>query len=389
MTALLPPTLPARGTHALVIGVSRYRHMGDGLSPTKLGRDLRLRQLTCAARSASNVAGWLLTGYHREGLPLASLEVLFSPSEGEALHPEVQAKLDALAPNPADYAATRANAEVALKAFLKRCLADTGSVAIVYVAGHGVQFTKQGATLLLEDIGDEDGLNELHGALDFTSIHLGMNHPKAPHQQFWFFDGCRQKPQVAQRFERMTGALELSEQVGHVKDASALFLASSTREESLARPGQGSLFSEALLWAVQGGAAKGPCDKCPRWHVSVNTLNEKLRDRVRAEASKHEEQQNVEAAVGGEAVFHEMLATPKVPVRVGLIPAAAAPHCSASLRRGGSVEVLEHPKRWPIDQLVEAGLYLLKVSAEAQYRSVDLIVSAEPPQYSKPVDVTP
>jgi hypothetical protein len=389
MTALLRPKISKPGTHALVIGVSRYRHVGDGVEPSAFGRQLRLEQLTCAARSASNFAAWLMNDYNREGLPLSSLQVLFSPALDEKLHPDIQDRLNKQVSSPKSYAATRKKVERALKSFENSCLRHKGNVAIVYVAGHGVQFTKSGAVLLLEDIGKPPARPELEGAIDVASVCRGLNYPQAPHQQFWFFDGCRQKPDVAEQFETMEGALVRSEPVGKVDDVSALFLASSTREESLARPGETSLFCEALLWALGGGALKGPSSKSKHWHVAVDSLNEVLCDRVRTEAEKHEELQNVDSAKGGAAVFHELKAPPDVPLHVDLIPEAAAPECSAALKLGGRNKVLDTDGEWPIDATVAAGIYTLEVSTSAQYLSWNKPLTVEPPEYDEPLDVTP
>ena len=91
MASILPPHDPeARGTHALVIGVSRYR-FADGPESTPEGEAWGIENLSSAARSASEFAAWLVGEYRNLENPLASLRVLLSPSEGETIHPAIQA----------------------------------------------------------------------------------------------------------------------------------------------------------------------------------------------------------------------------------------------------------------------------------------------------------
>ena len=47
------------GVHALVIGVSSYPYLGDN--------PFGLSQLSCAATSAAEFAGWLLSAYTQKG----------------------------------------------------------------------------------------------------------------------------------------------------------------------------------------------------------------------------------------------------------------------------------------------------------------------------------
>ena len=122
-------------THALVVGVSHYPFLAPD-SGTKASREYGLEDLSSAARSASEVAAWLLDEYRNPDAPLASLELLLSPAAGERLAPSVAAELDALG---VPYAATRDAVETALLAFQARCAERRENVGFVYVAGHGGQ----------------------------------------------------------------------------------------------------------------------------------------------------------------------------------------------------------------------------------------------------------
>ena len=114
-------TTPA--THAFVLGVSHYP-FADGPEATPEGEALGISNLTGAARSASEVAAWLLTEYRNPDAPLRSLTLLLSPVDGEQLHPEVVARMAGQA-SPA----TRDAVEVDFARFRNRCRESTDNVA--------------------------------------------------------------------------------------------------------------------------------------------------------------------------------------------------------------------------------------------------------------------
>ena len=75
-------------THAFVVGVSHYPFL-NGPKQTSRGEELRMVDLSSAARSASDVAAWLLTKYHNPAAPLADISIFLSPSDREKLNPVV------------------------------------------------------------------------------------------------------------------------------------------------------------------------------------------------------------------------------------------------------------------------------------------------------------
>lgn len=385
MTSIIPEELRRVGTHALVIGVSAYRHVKDAPAETVMGRRFGVGQLTCAAHSAGRFAQWLLQDYRNPRAPLGSLRVLLSPSEAETLDPALAAKL------PADFAATRSNAEAALKGFRDACDADPDNVGIVYIAGHGVQLNKHGAIVLLEDFADNSHLNELHGAIDVRGCHDGMNHSATAKTQFWFSDACRQLPRIAAQFETMAGALTLSSKSGSVL-ASPLFLSSSTREASFGRPAGQTLFNEALLWALGGGAASGPSTQaelsCADWHVPVSQLVSKLGGKVRELARAHGAEQFVEPTGRvEEAVLHTYAAPPPVDLEILLSPPNADPVPHHSLLRNATEPVIQDGVTWPVDMKVDAGLYLLDVKTPQGGEVDKTLLDVAPPRLTYTVEV--
>jgi len=382
MPSIINEDLTQPGTHALIIGVSLYPHIADGDDPTPEGESFQLEQLSTAARSAAEFAAWLLNEYHSPKAPLRSLRVLLSPAPGEQLNAVIQALL------PPAHAATRSAVEQDLVGFRAACDSHRDNVAIVYVAGHGVQMTKHGSVLLLQDFAKQGQLSRLQGAIDMAAVHAGMNHPGTAQTQFWFVDACRQKPAIARRFETLTGALALDEPNGNA-EASPLFLAATTGSLAYGRLGGESLFNEALMWALrQAGAAEGPGGDDQYWRVTVTQLIKVLPDRVKALAAAHGENQSVDVAGKvHEATLHTYPKTPTVELHINLNPAAAQNKSQANLAQGNGQVILLNHNQWPLVTEVAAGLYTLSINATVPYHSQMTILEIKPPQCQTAIEM--
>src|SRR3546814_13142347 len=138
----MPEKLGGAGTPPLVIGVSAYRHFECGSAPADQGELLEMGQLSGPARSASDIAAWLLAadGYRNTRAPLSSLRVLLSPGEDETLNP-------ALAPHEANIrAATLDEVDAAFNELRVASSRHPGNVIVVYAAGHRSEERRVGRT---------------------------------------------------------------------------------------------------------------------------------------------------------------------------------------------------------------------------------------------------
>lgn len=381
--SLVPEDLTTPGTHALVIGVSRYRHLADGASPTPVGEEFELEQLSAAARSASEFAAWLLEHYRNPAAPLRSLRVLLSPSPGEQLAPAIAAHSAKVR------AAAVKDVEEAVFRFKQAANTHRDNVAIVYVAGHGVQLSKVGAVVLLEDFGDKRLPTKLRAGLDVAGMHASMRSDTIARTQFWFVDCCRQRTQVARKFESLALPQQFDVAHGDV-DVSPLFLAATTGKPAYARPGGRTLFGEALLWALDGGAAASPEENVvDTWHVSVTSLIRMLPERVHSLAQAENAEQSVDTAGRiGEAVIHEFEVPPQADLQVDLAPPEAQPKARATLKLDDDV-VVDDLSEWPLKRRVDAGLYRLDVATDAPYVPRQRVLNIKPPSTSTSVTVTP
>jgi hypothetical protein len=378
VASVIGEDLAKPGSHALVIGVSAYRHLADGPAPTGAGSSFELEQLSAAARSASEFAAWFLTEYDNPRAPRNSLRILLSPSPGE----QIAAAVPGLGV-PIEQA-TLANARAAILEFRNACDANPDNVGIVYVAGHGVQLTKTGAIVLLTDFGDPGQASVLENALDIAVIHEGLNHPATARTQFWFVDACRQRPVVAKRFEALAGAFKLDIPNGNT-EISPLFLAATTGTAAFARPGGLTLFAEALLWALRQGAVAPPDDGLDAWHVPVRELIHRLPDRVQDLARKENAEQSVDIAGKiHDATVQEFAKTPSAELRIDVEPEVARAASRGTLRLGGAINpVVDGYSAWPFQQPVDAGLYGLSIKTDAPFVGLDTIFEVRPPATTK------
>lgn len=374
-------------THALVIGVSAYRHLLGGPEESPTGRGWQLGQLSSAAGSATAIAAWLATEYHNPAAPLGSLRVLVSPTANDRLDPRIGPEV--VSP---EHRATRDHVEAAFSAFMADCERDVDNVAIVYVAGHGVQLTKHEATVLLEDIAAPGVRPSLRGAIDLIDCHRGMDHAATAGTQFWFIDACRQPPEIAAQFTAMKGAYQIDEQAGNAR-SSQCFLAAATQQQSFGRRGGLTLFCEALLGALRGDALSPPSPPlCDAWHVSASSLSEALARRVAARAREAGEVQTVHHFTRGlspHAVLHRLDGRPRVDLTVRLAPPDAAPVTTASVYCESGSPVPDVPAGWPLVMQLEAGLYSLALDTRQPYRRFTRPINLVPPGVDLEAKVAP
>lgn len=349
------------GTHVLVIGVSRYLHGVDANAPGRLGVEMRIGNLTSAARSAATIADWLLGRVMLPPLPpLASLRVLLSPVARELDDAPIDARLRAVP------RATRANVQEAMRQFRISCESHRDNHAVVYVAGHGIQVTRTGAVLLLEDFGADTDPMKLYAAIDIEAHRRGLEHDGAAKQQCWFADICRERPEIASKYQNLPTGVPCDEPDDGGVDASPMVLATTGGAWAYGFKNGRSFFCEALLWALRdGGAATAAADS---WQVPFTALYGKLHARVDEIARRHGYEQRVQ--LGGNCspgVFHVYDSSPQVDVTIVLQPEAAPKSSRLRLRDDSSVVVHECADCWPAKARVDAGIYSVEVVDTAPY----------------------
>jgi hypothetical protein len=122
--------VPAPGFHALLIGVSHYPFLsgGDQVPVPQLQRiSASLKQLSGPAKTAADLALWLMNRRHRLVVPLRTCRLLVSSDVSE---PE---ELQGLSP------ASLTGIHDALWGWHDDLNQDPDGVGLFYFAGHGIQ----------------------------------------------------------------------------------------------------------------------------------------------------------------------------------------------------------------------------------------------------------
>jgi hypothetical protein len=268
------------GLHVLLVGISQYQFLAEG--EKELIKSYGLGQLDCAARTAGELARWLLNPTADLSWPLRTLRLLASPSKIErGLLPEFDASPDA----------TLENLQVALHAWRQDASAHPDGATLFYFAGHGIQRTRGDSVLLLSDFLDPHG-PMLARAIDFNEIYDGMaepNYDQMAHTQVYFVDACRSDFPKLQTLANATPASVWDITEGGRDDRVApIFLGASVGRPAFGSrtPGEVSAFGRDVMTCLAGAGADllrhGPD---ARWTVTIGTLQQALAQLVK-EANK-------------------------------------------------------------------------------------------------------
>ncbi|MEP7302782.1 MAG: hypothetical protein ABI699_14795 [Caldimonas sp.] len=301
------------GTHALVIGVSRYPHLpgGDGAPATN---HFGLTQLGSAARSAHHFAEWLIHEA-RLPVPLGSCRVMLAPSPEEAQAPEIQARSGGCSASD----------------FLEEAndwIADASrspeESTIFYFVGQKLHSPGSEDLLLFEDFGAPRG-PVFKGGVSFMNIFQGMgsNASLSSQVQHFFIDGSRHSVD-----ESMGGFLRGTTDVFDVRPsqvdrrAGGTFHAAVPGGQAYAHVDGVSLFLETLLKGLRGGAAVRPRDG-RGWAVTAGSLATWLGSESRAESERFGVALQYELSIRGDATVCTLDKPPSVPVSITLEPPEA------------------------------------------------------------------
>ena len=380
-----PATAGAAATHALVIGVSRYEFLpatDEAAAPTDR-ETFGLRQARTPATSAWRFAKWLADEYRNAAAPLASVRLLLSPSEFE------QTTVADLAALPAEVLpATRDNVAEAVDEWHTACATNPENVAVLYAGGHGIQMSKDdGGIVLLQDFARRAAA-PLDHSLDVGAVRKGMAGATMAQQQFYFVDACRVRPEAAIAFQTLGTGVGLQNPFEGAPRVSAVYFSASPSTEALGKPGDGTLFVQALLECLRLLAVDDHVHEGDAWVVTTGTLMQALPQRVRELAATFGLEQA--ATTGGqleEVVFHVLEERPDVPLTLQLEPEDAVECVTLRLWDGVETSVFEGLRfdagGAVLQRPVPAGQYVLTVSIEPPtppYRAVPALpVPALPP----------
>lgn len=366
------------GCHALLVGVSAYPHLLGGSGPIA-SETFGLPQLSAAVASAVRIYEWLLQ--HQDGMaaPLATCRMLVSPSAAE---PSPQGDVEP---------ATLENFLRVAAAWRADAVTQRAGIAFFYFAGHGFELGPTEQVMLLADFGNGIG-PLLRGTISVNNLFYGMapsaRAPNIARTQVYCIDTGRHHPTIP-NVERLNTTAVFDADPATLDDrAAAVFYAAASGGDAFAIPGQQSLFSEALLECLNGGAATTVGendDQEPIWGVTLYSLAEALPRSVDELSARLGADQRV--TVGGSlgpAVLRYTDGPPTVNVSLRIHPEEAVPHARVTV-----VDAQEH-ERWtnagqrhPYELALPAGSYSVRVlfpSSTPPYVERASVKFARPPR---------
>lgn len=302
------------GVFALIIGVSRYRHLEGGEVPA--AETYGLKQLPASALTAYRFFDWLRNGYTLAGLPVARVRLLLSPQR-----PSNGGGVDELAGCDAAVCATAPeatyqNCKTAIENWYAEMQQQPAAAAsgrsLFFFSGHGMELRQMHQFLLPSDylrpptqpLSESIGTRNLIDSLPYLA---GVG------SHVLFLDGCRNDVDKL-RGRNVVGAPILNDNLPgavnpHYEQGVLSATASGLQAYSPTKPGSLSLFGQALLEGLRvkpdpmlGEAPiavrrKGTVDA-----IAINPLTSYIKGRIAALIRDANESiiQNVRADVSSE-----------------------------------------------------------------------------------------
>lgn len=385
------------GTHVLIVGVGHYPHLPGGGEQPQVSTE-GLGQLSSPPLSARRMATWFLESFHNPEAPLRSLSVLLSERPPKpfawAVDPSGRRRVVEVVevgapvtrpsqdPRPDDDVALAdfATLEEAAQHWFKRGNEHKGNQLVFFFCGHGLGDSSD-VSVLLRDFGS-DPTGGLTGMLDLRVLRLAMRRCAA-RKQVWFIDACRVPSTTIAGVEGYLG--ESPVKPGLVRPGppcvSPLFHSTIQGRKAYGRPKDVTLFTEALLGALEGGGSID-LEGDGVWHVTPAALHQALVVPLRRAAREHGELQ-IPATddLTEEFTIHRLQGAPRVPVYLQCNPEEAT--SVATLRCASTFD--DQVKT----RLPEPGAWRLDLSQGRYEFAADFAAGTPWVPVSKKVDVRP
>lgn len=268
------------GTHVILIGIGDYPWLEDGASYDAALNEFNAKgmgQLPAPPVSMRLLADWFFDKYDNVDQPLASLSLLLSESD-----PKPYIHLD---PDRTDLqpAGTIEDVNDAVTAWIGRASDRRDNNLIFAFCGHGLQAGNP--VLLCRDYG-KNHEHAFRGSIDFEQFRIALS-TRQPDRQLLFVDACR-NPDLetallgqASPGDALLGVGTLTDR-DNVPAVQSVHFATSLYTEAWGRDDGPSLFTEALIKALDGGAA----EHSAQWWVTTSRLHTVLSTYLRRISAK-------------------------------------------------------------------------------------------------------
>jgi Caspase domain len=247
------------GLHAVVIGVSDYAFLSD--ADDIAGDGLKaLQKLESSALSAWMFAEKLksLDAESRLIRPLKTLRLLIAPSATEL---GIEPKLAQAGGTPPLCSAITA----AVRKWRSDLCKDPREQAVFFFSGHGIRRMQTETILLASDFLDPDVPVKLENTFELLNILGGMVPSDDPadgtkdigREQFYFIDACRDKPDALDKLDTSQTPKIFDTFLNSLDDRAApVFFATMPGGVAAGLPGKPTLFTQALIWALDNGSVE-------------------------------------------------------------------------------------------------------------------------------------
>ena len=308
-------------THAFVIGVGRYPFCGasNGGGRHCLEADLAsgFTELTSAPRSALDLAEWLMAEQiDNEIAPLGTIELLASPT----VTPSVTTPHGTVSVE----APTFAEVQKAFDRWYERCDTHADNVALFFFSGHGC--VQRNQLVLLEDVG-ESPLRFFANAIEIPTLADGMARCRARTQCF-FIDACRSVPDALLDMADVKTNILIQPHLHHQFREHPIIFPAARGTSAFGVPTGRTVFTEALIQALSGGAAKQR-DVVGRWEITTDQIAPAINDLLRWYGVDCQRPAGSGECSG--TPIRRLRTPPKVPFRFGCLPAEALSKAHFSL----------------------------------------------------------
>jgi len=201
--------------------------------------------------------------------------------------------------------------------------------------------------------------------------------PSIARTQLYFVDACRNLPTQIQNFETLQTTAVFDVTLGGFDDRRApIFYASVPDGRAGAIPNTGTLFSQALLECLRGGAGQTPNDNATAtraitdWHVTYRSLHEAIIWHMDDQNQRFNWQQElITDGFARDAVICYLPGPPQVPLQIQVAPDTALVCTAIDLTpvAGGGLPaatlmIPAGTQPHPFDRTVAAGMYMVNAT---------------------------
>jgi hypothetical protein len=281
----------AAGIHALIIGVSRYDHLGGGKAPAS--ETFGLGQLSASALTAYRVFEWLNDRYVFSEWPVVRVRLLMSPLRKGVGHATAD-ELNDCDPSICAHApeASFANCKEALENWysdMEALQPPAKGRSLFFFSGHGIERRMNYQVLLPSDYMAPPG-RLMNNALSTPNIADSLPFLQCVASHVLLLDGCRDD---VDKLRGATGAAILNDSPAHkanpLFEKGALYATAFGLRAYSPKSGKLSLFGQALLEGLQnepdpvlGEAPIELIRRGPVSRVEINKLGSYMNRRVDA-----------------------------------------------------------------------------------------------------------